>query len=61
VQEGDRVVVIFTAALAANGRFNKIFQYLPFREPCDILYGLIKKSSTRSKKGVCTGRMLQID
>jgi hypothetical protein len=38
-------IVIFLATLAANGRFNKIFQYFPIRGnsflPCDRDFGLI--------------------
>jgi hypothetical protein len=28
--------------LAVNGKFNKIFQHFPVREPCDRDFGFIK-------------------
>jgi hypothetical protein len=42
-QNRNHTVVIFLATLAANGRFNKIFQYFPVRGPCDRDFELIKK------------------
>jgi hypothetical protein len=41
-QRRNHTVVIFLATLAANGRFNKIFQYFPVRLPCDRNSGLIR-------------------
>jgi hypothetical protein len=42
-QNRNHTVVRFRATLAANGRFNKIFQYFPVRRPCDRDFGLTEK------------------
>jgi hypothetical protein len=45
-QNINHTVVKFLATLAANGRFNKIFQYFPVRRSLTGMLGLLKKFCT---------------
>lgn len=42
-QNRNLSVIRFHATLAPDGKFNKIFQYLPVRGPCGRNLGFIKK------------------
>jgi hypothetical protein len=59
----NHIVVRVFAMLAANGRFNKIFQYFPVRGhssvPCDRDFGRIK--NFYKKQIVCTRVISQTD